>query len=86
MNEEKQEETITHIKGSKVRQHIQKMYKVGMDSNLYGIWSEDSLDRITGLTGAIEYSHDRTVYYLDEDPFGEPVSQDNIIKMQSEGR
>ena len=79
-------EQITHIKGSKVRQHTQKMYKVGKDSNLYGIWSENSLDRNTALTGAIEYSHDRTVYYLDEDPFGEPVSQDNIIKMQSEGR
>ena len=35
---------ITHIKGSKVREHIQKMYKVGMAPNLYGIWSEDSLD------------------------------------------
>jgi len=57
---------ITHIKGSKVREHIQKMYKVGMAPNLYGIWSEDSLDKITGLPGAIEYSHDRTIYYLEE--------------------
>ena len=37
-----------------------------MAPNLYGIWSEDSLDKITGLPGAIEYSHDRTIYYLEE--------------------
>tara|TARA_B100001564_G_scaffold358437_1_gene377101 strand:- start:470 stop:628 length:159 start_codon:yes stop_codon:yes gene_type:complete len=52
------------------------MYKVGMDSNLYGIWSENSLDRITGLTGAIEYSHDRTIYYLDEDPLFKAENDD----------
>ena len=69
-------EQITHIKGSKVRQHTQKMYKVGMDSNLYGMWSENSLDRITGLTGAIEYSHDRTIYYLDEDPLFKAENDD----------
>ena len=62
---------ITSIKGSRVRAHTQKMYKVGMASNLYGLWSEDSLDRITGIEGAIQYSHERTIHYLNEDPFSQ---------------
>ena len=62
---------ITHIKGSRVRAHTQKMYKVGMAPNLYGLWSEDSLDRITGIEGAIQYSHERTIHYLNEDPFSQ---------------
>ena len=60
---------ITHIKGNKVIPHTQKMYKVGYGSNLWGIVSEDSLDRYTYLEGAIEYYGERTIYYLDEEDF-----------------
>ena len=56
------------IKDNVVIPHTQKMYKVGMGSGIYGLWSEDSLNRITPIvSGAIEYSHDRTIHYLDEE-------------------
>jgi len=58
---------ITHIKGTRVREHIQRMYKIGYGANTYGITSEDSLRTITPpVTGAVEYSHTRTIHYLDE--------------------
>ena len=60
---------ITSIKGSKVTAHAQKMYKmrmVGYGDN-YGLTSEDKLSSITPpVSGTTEYSHDRTIYYLDE--------------------
>ena len=63
---------ITSIKGSKVTLHKQKMYKmrmVGYGDN-YGLISEDKLHTITPpIQGTLEYSHERTIYYLDEDPF-----------------
>ena len=60
---------MTHIKGSKVSPYTQKMYKmrmVGYGDN-YGLTSEDRLSTITvPASGKTEYSHDRTIYYLDE--------------------
>jgi len=62
-------EKITHIKGSKVTPYTQRMYKmrmVGYGDN-YGLTSEDKLSSITPPTpGDVEYSHNRTIYYLDE--------------------
>ena len=49
--------------------YTQKMYKmrmVGYGDN-YGLTSEDKLSSITPpVPGTTEYSHDRTIYYLDE--------------------
>jgi len=53
------------IKGNKVIPHTQKMYKVGYGPNLWGIISEDSLERYTYLEGALELIGERTIYYLD---------------------
>ena len=59
----------TTIKGNKVIPYTQRMYKVGMAPGVYGIWSEESLyTRITPMIkNAIEYSHDRTLYLLDDE-------------------
>ena len=60
---------ITHIKGSKVTQYTQRMYKMTMDGygNNYGLTSEDKLSSVSlSVSGKTEYSHDRTIYYLDE--------------------
>ena len=54
------------IKGNSVIPYTQKMYKVGFGSDLWGIISEDSLDRYTYLPGAIEEHGERTIYFLDE--------------------
>jgi len=63
---------ITHIKGSKVTPYTQRMYKVGYGPNTFGYTSEDKLSTITPpLQGAVEYSHTRTIYYLNEDPFSQ---------------
>jgi len=60
---------MTEIKGNKVTPYIQKMYKmrmVGYGDN-YGLTSEDKLSSITPpVSGTTEYSHDRTIYYLNE--------------------
>jgi len=57
------------IKGNKVIPYTQRMYKVGYAPGVYGIWSEESLyTRITPpIKDAIEYSHDRTLYLLDDE-------------------
>jgi hypothetical protein len=58
----------TDIKGSRVRGHTQKMYKIGYGPDIFGYTSEDSLKTITPpIPGAVEYSHNRTIYYLDGD-------------------
>ena len=45
----------THTKdGREIQSYIQTMYKVGYGPNLWGIISEDSLDRYSYLEGAIE--------------------------------
>ena len=53
----------------KLTPYTQRMYKVGYAPGVYGIWSEESLyTRITPpITGAIEYSHDRTLYLLERE-------------------
>ena len=43
------------------------MYKVGFASNLWGIFSEDSLSTITYLEGAIEYVGEREIFYIPEE-------------------
>ena len=61
---------ITHIKGSKVTPYKQRMYKIGYGPNTFGLTSEDRLSTITPpIQGAVEYSHESTIYYLDEDSF-----------------
>ena len=65
---------MTHIKGNKVTPYIQRMYKMTMAGygDNYGLSSEDKLSTITPpIQGAVEYSHTRTIHYLDEDPFNE---------------
>ncbi len=42
------------------------MYKVGYGPNLWGILSEDSLDKYAYLEGAIEDYGERTIYYIEE--------------------
>ena len=63
---------ITHIKGSKVTPYKQRMYKmrmIGYGDN-YGLISEDKLSTITPpIQGVVEYSHERTIHYLNEDSF-----------------
>ena len=75
---EEEHNKITHIKGSKVTPHTQRMYKIGYGPNTYGLTSEDKLSTITPLIpGAVEYSHTRTIYYLNEDPLleAEPYNE-----------
>ena len=56
----------THTKdGRQIQSYTQTMYKVGYGPNLWGIISEDSLDRYTYLPGAIEEYGKRTVYYIE---------------------
>ena len=63
---------ITHIKGSKVTAHTQRMYKIGYGPNTFGYTSEDKLSTITPpIQGAVEYSHTRIIHYLNEDPFSQ---------------
>ena len=63
---------ITHIKGSKVTPYKQRMYKIGYGPNTFGYTSEDKLSTITPpIPNAVEYSHTRTIYYLNEDPFSQ---------------
>ena len=63
---------ITHIKGSKVTPYKQRMYKVGYGPNTFGLTSEDKLSTITPpIQGAVEYSHTRTIHYLNEDSFSQ---------------
>jgi hypothetical protein len=63
---------ITHIKGSKVTPYKQRMYKIGYGPNTFGLTSEDKLSTITPpIQGAVEYSHTRTIHYLNEDSFSQ---------------
>ena len=41
---------------------VQQMYKVGYGSNLWGILSEDSLDKYSWLPDCIEHIGERTIY------------------------
>ena len=42
------------------------MYKVGYGPNLWGIVSEDSLDRYSNIVGMEEYGT-RTLYYVEQE-------------------
>ena len=44
----------------------QRMFKVGYGPNLWGIISEDSLDKYDYLEGAIEYVGERELFYVEE--------------------
>ena len=52
--------------GKEIKSFTQKMYKVGYGPNLWGILSEDSLDKYTYLEGGIEDYGERTIYYIEE--------------------
>jgi hypothetical protein len=74
---------ITHIKGSKVTPYKQRMYKVGYGPNTFGYTSEDKLSTITPpIPNAVEYSHDRTIYYLDEDPFSQSAPATTLEELE----
>ena len=45
----------------------QQMYKVGYGPNLWGIISEDSLDKYDYLEGCIEEYGTRTLYYVEQE-------------------
>ena len=76
-------EKITHIKGSKVTPYTQRMYKIGYGPNTYGLTSEDKLSTITPpIPGAVEYSHDRTIYYLNEDSQSPKVPATSLEELE----
>ena len=51
----------------KLKSYTQRMYKVGYGPNLWGIISEDSLDKYDYLEDAIEYVGDRELFYINEE-------------------
>ena len=61
--------TITED-GREIKSYVQQMYKVGYGPNLWGIISEDSLDRYTYLEGCIEEYGTRTLYYIEQEEEG----------------
>ena len=56
--------------GKEIKSYVQQMYKVGYGPNLWGIISEDSLDRYTYLEGCIEEYGTRTLYYIEQEEEG----------------
>ena len=56
--------------GREIKSYVQQMYKVGYGPNLWGIISEDSLDRYTYLEGCIEEYGTRTLYYIEQEEEG----------------
>ena len=54
------------IKGNSVIPYTQKMYKVGFGPDLWGIISEDSLERYSNIVG-LEPIGTRTIYYIEEE-------------------
>ena len=53
--------------GREIKSYTQQMYKVGYGPNLWGIISEDSLDKFTYLEGCIEEHGTRTIYYIEQE-------------------
>ena len=49
------------------KSYTQQMYKVGYGPNLWGIISEDSLDKYDYLEGCIEEYGTRTLYYVEQE-------------------
>ena len=58
MKKEKDEDAL--------KSRTQQMYKVGYGPNLWGIISEDSLDKYDYLEGCIEEYGTRTLYYVEQ--------------------
>ena len=63
-NEKKLPKTLYEM-SQEIKTYKQKMYKVGFGPNMWGIISEDSLDRWEYLPGCIEEHGKRTVYYIE---------------------
>ena len=63
-NEKKLTKTLYEM-SQEIKTYKQKMYKVGFGPNMWGIISEDSLDRWEYLPGCIEEHGKRTVYYIE---------------------
>ncbi len=53
--------------GREIKSYTQQMYKVGYGPNLWGIISEDSLDKYDYLEGCIEEHGTRTIYYITDE-------------------
>tara|TARA_Y100000992_G_C21205131_1_gene462552 strand:- start:312 stop:500 length:189 start_codon:yes stop_codon:yes gene_type:complete len=54
--------------GKQIYSHEQKLYKVGFGPDMYGIISEDSLERYSNMIG-IEEHGTRTIYYVIQEEF-----------------
>ena len=52
--------------GREIKSYTQQMYKVGYGPNLWGIISEDSLDKYSNIIGIEEYGT-RTLYYVEQE-------------------
>ena len=52
--------------GKEIKSFEQRMYKVGFGSNMWGIISEDSLERYSNIVG-LEPIGTRTIYYIEEE-------------------
>lgn len=52
--------------GKEIKSFEQRMYKVGFGSNMWGIISEDSLDRYSNIVG-LEPIGTRKIYYIEEE-------------------
>ena len=55
-----------HMHTPELKSYTQQMYKVGYGPNLWGIISEDSLDKYDYLEGCIEEYGTRTLYYVEQ--------------------
>ena len=49
-----------------LKSRTQQMYKVGYGPNLWGIISEDSLDKYSNIIGMEEYGK-RTLHYVEQE-------------------
>ena len=54
------------MKKEDLKSYTQQMYKVGYGPNLWGIISEDSLDKYSNIVGMEEYGT-RTLYYVEQE-------------------
>ena len=52
--------------GREIKSVKQKLFKVGYGPNLWGIISEDSLDKYSNIIGMEEYGT-RTLYYVEQE-------------------
>tara|TARA_Y100000296_G_scaffold2201_1_gene2425 strand:+ start:573 stop:761 length:189 start_codon:yes stop_codon:yes gene_type:complete len=61
------------MKTPELKSYTQRLFKVGFGPNLWGIISEDSLDKYSNKVG-MEYYGERTLYYI-PDPDSEEQPQ-----------